>query len=164
MIICNLKQTIQVYEKCRLFTFSELPKAMSKFTSEGASTLLATALPPRPPGEDFFLVAVVIDSPNDPLWNEVLTSSEPGNKLTRVSRLMWPEGASDANTHSAFTPGRRCARKTSRRPQGGGALPKPDARSTQKLACEASPCDSAELAKKLVWLNSRTLTVAGKLN
>jgi hypothetical protein len=42
---------------------------MSEFKPKPAPTLFAAALPPRPPGEDFFLVAVVIDS-LDPCWND----------------------------------------------------------------------------------------------
>ena len=37
---------------------------------KAAPTLFAAALPPKPPGENFFLVAVVIDTPDDPCWNE----------------------------------------------------------------------------------------------
>jgi hypothetical protein len=41
-----------------------------KSSPEGAPTLFAAALPPKPPGKDFFLVAIVIDTPDDPYWNE----------------------------------------------------------------------------------------------
>ena len=33
-------------------------------------TLLAAMLPACPPGEDFFLAAVVIDTPDQPCWND----------------------------------------------------------------------------------------------
>jgi hypothetical protein len=42
---------------------------MSKSRPKAAPTFFAAALPPRPPGEDFFLVAVMIDS-DDPCWND----------------------------------------------------------------------------------------------
>jgi hypothetical protein len=37
--------------------------------NQSGKTFFATALPPKPPGEDFFVVAVVIDS-DDPCWND----------------------------------------------------------------------------------------------
>jgi hypothetical protein len=40
-----------------------------RHTPKAAPTFFAAALPPKPPGEDFFLVAVVIDS-DDPCWND----------------------------------------------------------------------------------------------
>jgi hypothetical protein len=42
---------------------------MGKFKPKAAPTLFAAALLPKPPGENFFLVAVVIDRPDDPCWN-----------------------------------------------------------------------------------------------
>src|SRR5258708_24436700 len=35
-----------------------------------SKTLLTAMLPSRPPGEDFFLAAVVIDTPEDPCWSD----------------------------------------------------------------------------------------------
>jgi hypothetical protein len=43
---------------------------MSEAEPRSAPTLFAAALPPKPDGEDFFLVAVVIDTPEDALWND----------------------------------------------------------------------------------------------
>jgi hypothetical protein len=43
---------------------------MSTSTPKAAPTFFAAALPPRPPGEDFYLVAVEIDTPDDPCWND----------------------------------------------------------------------------------------------
>jgi hypothetical protein len=42
---------------------------MNESAPKAAPTFFAAALPPKPPGEDFFLVAVVIDS-DDPCWND----------------------------------------------------------------------------------------------
>jgi hypothetical protein len=42
---------------------------MSESEPKAAPTLFAAALPPRPPGEDFYLAAVEIDSA-DPCWND----------------------------------------------------------------------------------------------
>jgi hypothetical protein len=39
------------------------------FKPKSAPTFFAAALPPKPEGEDFFLIAVVIDS-GDPCWND----------------------------------------------------------------------------------------------
>jgi hypothetical protein len=43
---------------------------MSKSRSKRALTFFAAALPSRPPGEDFFLAPVMIDTPDDPCWND----------------------------------------------------------------------------------------------
>jgi hypothetical protein len=43
---------------------------MSKSKQKAAPTFFAAALGPKPAGEDFFLVAVVIDTPDDPCWND----------------------------------------------------------------------------------------------
>jgi len=42
---------------------------MSESTPKAAPTFFAAALPPKSEGEDFFLVAVVIDS-DDPCWDD----------------------------------------------------------------------------------------------